>query len=202
MFKVIIVIGGNGAIGFALTKKLSKLYPDSVIYSFSRDPIKSNFNNVFHHTIDYSNEVSIEESSKVVAEQKIDLVIVATGFLHNEEIKPEKSVKELSRDKFQHLFEINTILPAIIAKYFIPRLSRNNTSIFAVLSARIGSISGNYLGGWYSYRASKAALNMIIKNLSIETSRNNKYAIIVGLNLNLKNNNIHDRAIVIVGNNM
>ena len=111
----------------------------------------------------------------------LDLVIVANGMLHSKEIMPEKSIKELSRYKFQQLFEVNTIVPSLIAKHFLPHLNRDYPSIFAALSARVGSISDNELGGWYAYRASKAALNMIIKNAAIEMSRRNQKAIIVGL---------------------
>ena len=109
------------------------------------------------------------------------MVIVATGILHDGELMPEKSQKELSAEKFHRLFEINTIVPALVAKHFIPKLNREKRSVFAALSARVGSISDNQLGGWYAYRASKAALNMIIKNAAIEISRRNKKAIIVGL---------------------
>jgi NAD(P)-dependent dehydrogenase (short-subunit alcohol dehydrogenase family) len=101
--------------------------------------------------------------------------------LHSKEITPEKSIKELAREKFQQLFEVNTIVPSLIAKHFLPHLNRDYNSIFAVLSARVGSISDNELGGWYAYRASKAALNMIIKNAAIEIGRRNKNAIIVSL---------------------
>jgi len=78
-------------------------------------------------------------------------------------------------------WKINTFIPALMAKHFIPRLNLDRQSIFAALSARVGSISDNRLGGWYAYRASKTALNMIIKNAAIETARRNKKAIIVGL---------------------
>ena len=84
-------------------------------------------------------------------------------------------------ENFEHLFQINTIGPALVAKYFLPKLNRNSRSVFAVLSARVGSIADNRLGGWYAYRASKAALNMIIKNASIEIARKNKQAIVVCL---------------------
>ena len=86
-----------------------------------------------------------------------------------------------SEKKFKEVFFVNTILPSIIAKHFIPKLSKNNQSILAFMSARVGSISDNKLGGWYAYRASKSALNMMIKNLSIEVGRKNKNAILVGL---------------------
>jgi len=114
-------------------------------------------------------------------ENPLDLVIVANGILHDGELMPEKSLRDLSQEKFQHVFEVNTITPALIAKHFLPKLNKQQTSIFAALSARVGSISDNRLGGWYSYRASKAALNMVIKTASIEVKRRNKHAIIVGL---------------------
>jgi NAD(P)-dependent dehydrogenase (short-subunit alcohol dehydrogenase family) len=109
------------------------------------------------------------------------MVIVATGILYENKIMPEKSLRDLSAEKFLRLFEVNTILPALVLKHFIPRLNRENRSVFAALSARVGSISDNKLGGWYAYRASKVALNMIIKNAAIEIHRKNKQAIIVGL---------------------
>jgi NAD(P)-dependent dehydrogenase (short-subunit alcohol dehydrogenase family) len=108
-------------------------------------------------------------------------VINATGFLHNESIMPERSLRDLSLEKFQQNFLINTIGPALVAKYFTPKLRQDKPSVFASLSARVGSIGDNKLGGWYSYRSSKAAHNMMIKNVSIEVSRRNKQAAIIGL---------------------
>ena len=132
--------------------------------------------------IDYTDEASIEAAAALASKDSpLDIVMVATGLLHDGELMPEKSLKELSAEKFQRLFNVNTILPALIAKHFLPKLNRDHRSLFAVLSARVGSISDNQLGGWYAYRTSKAALNMIIKNAAIEMSRRNKQAIIVGL---------------------
>ena len=137
---------------------------------------------MIYNIINYQDETSIEESALVASKDKpIDMVIIATGILHEGKLMPEKSLKDLSAEKLQRLFEVNTIVPLLIAKHFLPKLSRETRSIFATLSARVGSISDNQLGGWYSYRASKAALNMIIKNIAIEISRFNKKAIIVGL---------------------
>lgn len=180
--KNISIIGCSGAIGEAFLKKLSSTYPNSKISAFSRSDPTHSYKNVNYHSIDYLNEISIEKAVSIATKtSKLDLVIVTTGILHEEGMMPEKSLKELSVAKFQRLFEVNTIIPAMIAKHFIPKLNRNDRSIFAALSARVGSISDNQLGGWYSYRASKSALNMIIKNAAIETNRTNKKAIIVGL---------------------
>ena len=182
MFKNIAIIGASGAIGIAFTEQLSALYAGATIHVFSRNELKPSANNTINYVIDYKNEASIETAASVASkESPLDMVIVATGMLHVDGIMPEKALRELSAEKFHYLFEVNTILPALIAKHFLPNLNRNNRSIFAALSARVGSISDNQLGGWYAYRASKAALNMIIKNAAIEIGRRNKKSIIVGL---------------------
>jgi NAD(P)-dependent dehydrogenase (short-subunit alcohol dehydrogenase family) len=117
----------------------------------------------------------------VPKETVLDAIIVATGMLHSPNILPEKSLNDLSYKKFCKLYAVNAIGPALIAKYFISKLHHYTRSVFAVLSAKVGSISDNHLGGWYSYRCSKAALNMLVKNISIEVGRRNPYPIIVGL---------------------
>jgi NAD(P)-dependent dehydrogenase (short-subunit alcohol dehydrogenase family) len=171
--KNITILGASGAIGSAFTKLLSEKYPNASMFAFSRNG---------QNSIDYSKEDSIAEAAKLAAKEKpLDLIIVANGILHDGELMPEKSLRDLSAEKFQRIFEVNTITPALIAKYFLPTLSKEKLSIFTALSARVGSISDNQLGGWYSYRASKVALNMVIKNAAIEVGRCNKQAIIVGL---------------------
>ncbi len=169
----IAILGASGAIGSAFKKLLSKKYPNSSLFAFSRNG---------EYQIDYKSEESIAEAVEIATKEKpLDLVIVANGILHDGELIPEKSLRDLSAEKFNRIFEVNTITPALIAKYFLPKLNKEQVSIFAVLSARVGSISDNHLGGWYAYRASKSALNMIIKNAAIEVGRSNKEAIIVGL---------------------
>ena len=169
----IAVLGASGAIGNAFAILLSEKYPNANLFPFARNG---------KHPIDYSSEDSIADAAELAAKQKpLDLVVVANGLLHDGDSMPEKSLRDLSAEKFHRIFEVNTITPALIAKYFLPKLNSSKSSIFAALSARVGSISDNRLGGWYAYRASKAALNMIIKNASIEIRRKNKQAIIVGL---------------------
>ena len=110
-----------------------------------------------------------------------NLVIVATGLLHNDNLMPEKGLRDITAKEMKKIFEVNIIGPALVAKHFIPLLPRTGKSIFAALSSRVGSISDNRLGGWHSYRASKAALNMMTKNIAIETARTHKEAAIIGL---------------------
>lgn len=178
----IVVIGSAGTIGRAFIRLLSNTYASATIYAFSRQPPEHTMPGVHYYAMDYADEASIKQLANIAAKTlALDLVIVTNGILHDGAIMPEKSLKDLSAAKFQHLFAVNAITPALIAKYFLPKLNKQQPARFAVLSARIGSISDNRLGGWYAYRASKAALNMIIKNAAIEMSRRNKQAIIVGL---------------------
>ena len=133
--------------------------------------------------IDIEDEDSIKQAvQKLPNDIKFDLVFVATGILHNDDdIFPEKSIRDINSIKLKKVLLVNTIGPTLIGKYFIPLLQKSTKSTFAFLSARVGSITDNKIGGWYSYRASKTALNQIIKNFSIEVKRSNPEAIFVGL---------------------
>ena len=127
MVNNIVIIGGSGAIGRAFTLQLSVSYPKATIHAFSRHQPEKVLLNVKYHTIDYQDENSIEKSALVASrETPLDMVIVATGILHDGELMPEKSQKELSAEKFHRLFEINTIVPALVAKHFLPKLNREN----------------------------------------------------------------------------
>ena len=183
MKKTVAIIGSSGAIGNAVSDNLINDESIGIIYKFSRSiSVKENkrVKNIF---LDIEDEESIKSSlDHVPPDTKFDLVFVATGILHNDkEIFPEKSIKDIDINKLKKVILVNTIGPTLIGKYFIPYLRKDEKSIFAFLSARVGSISENKLGGWYSYRASKTALNQIIKNFSIEIKRSNKNAVFVGL---------------------
>jgi NAD(P)-dependent dehydrogenase (short-subunit alcohol dehydrogenase family) len=108
-------------------------------------------------------------------------VIVATGLLHAQRVAPERSNSALDAAQLLRLYAVNAVGPALIAKHFLPLLPRAEPSVFAALSARVGSIGDNRLGGWHSYRASKAALNMLIRTMAIELKRTRPDAILVGL---------------------
>jgi NAD(P)-dependent dehydrogenase (short-subunit alcohol dehydrogenase family) len=108
-------------------------------------------------------------------------VIVATGRLHGYGLQPEKSMRALEADALMESYRINAIGPALIAKHVLPKLPRDRKSVFAALSARVSSISDNRSGGWHAYRASKAALNMLIRNDAIELAVRNPKAVCVTL---------------------
>ena len=179
--KKVAVIGSSGAIGNAFLEHYIKDESVENIFSFSRSNISIENNKVIHGLIDVENETSIQKASQSLEEVKLDEIIIASGLLHTEDFGPEKSIKDLEADNILKILSVNTVGPAIVGKYFLPLLNKNNKSVVAFLSARVGSISENKLGGWYSYRASKAALNQIIKNFSIEINRVNPQAIILGL---------------------
>ncbi len=163
-----VVIGAHGGIGAALVRKLE---PGWRVIGLARP------------AIDLLNEASIAKAAHTLAENGIspDLVIVATGILHSDANGPEKSLRDLDPDWMMLNYRINAIGPALIAKHFLPLMPKDRRICLAILSARVGSISDNRLGGWHSYRASKAALNMLVRNLSIDWQRKNAASIIVGL---------------------
>jgi NAD(P)-dependent dehydrogenase (short-subunit alcohol dehydrogenase family) len=177
--KHIAVFGSGGTIGGALVNALAQRYPQAQICAISRSGKAFLLENVTAYTLDYVDEDQLADLASQL--EWLDWIIVATGILHDDDIMPEKSIRDFRSDKFAHLYQVNVIVPAMISKYFVPKLHKKKSVIMAALSARIGSISDNRLGGWYAYRASKAALNMLLKTLSIELARTNPQAIVVGL---------------------
>ncbi|MFT6834315.1 MAG: NAD(P)-dependent dehydrogenase (short-subunit alcohol dehydrogenase family) [Francisellaceae bacterium] len=176
-----IVIGSSGGIGSSFVRSLSKDI-DNKIYAFSKSKKLFNLPNVIECSIDVSCEKNIEHSAKNITEKgQVISIIIATGILYDRETKPERSLREINRESLEKIFSINAFAPILIAKYFLPLISHDRRTTFSAISARVGSISDNRLGGWYSYRASKAALNMLLKTLSIEVKRKYKKLIVIGL---------------------
>ena len=178
------VFGATGGIGKALTRSLSRSPNIKSIYAISRSTKSYTSPKIKSLQVDTDNENDIERVAKTVMStaSELHIVLVATGILHvGDEIKPEKSWRALDRASMEAVFRVNAIGPALVAKHFLPLLAQDRKSVFAALSARVGSIEDNRLGGWYAYRSSKAALNMLIKTLSIELNRLNPSALCVGL---------------------
>jgi NAD(P)-dependent dehydrogenase (short-subunit alcohol dehydrogenase family) len=168
-----IIIGAKGGIGAALADRL-QVGSDYEVHRITR---------YGKNRVDLHDETSIIASAQYLAKnaRPPELIVIATGLLHKDGRGPEKSIREMDPEWMLENFRINAIGPALVAKHFLPLMPRDRRTIFAVLSARVGSISDNHLGGWHSYRASKAALNMLIRNLSVEWQRKNPDAIITGL---------------------
>lgn len=132
--------------------------------------------------LDLTDEASIAAAaSRLAARGEVGLVLVATGLLHGPSLAPEKTWRSLDADALARAYQVNAVGPALVAKHFLPLLPRRGKAVFAALSARVGSIADNRTGGWYAYRASKAALNMLLRTLSIELARTRPDAVCVGL---------------------
>lgn len=133
------------------------------------------------HAVELGDEASIAAVAAQLADRRPTLVLVASGQLHQGERMPEKSWRALTAEHFQQQMQINALAPALLAKHLIPLMPRDRHAVFAALSARVGSIGDNRLGGWYSYRASKAALNMLLRCLAIEAKRRWPRLVVAGL---------------------
>lgn len=172
-----IVIGSTGGIGAAISPIMKNSPLISEVVSCSRTDNSDDYN------FDYENEQSIADIAADLKSRsyKPTVIFVATGLLSSHDNRPETQIGQIHTNWAQKNFLINAIGPALIAKHFLPLMPRSTDIYFGALSAKVGSISDNELGGWHSYRASKAALNMFIKNLAIEWSRKNKLSRIVAL---------------------
>lgn len=177
------VIGASGGIGTAALRLLSADERVARIYAFSRNSGIEAFPKVSAGQIDFDDEASIAEAAAAASrEDPLDLVFVASGILwEGDDVRPEKAMREISMDGLARLFAVNAAGPALVAKHFLPKLRKGSKTMFAALSARVGSIGDNRLGGWYSYRASKAALNMLLRGLAIEHARLRPESVVAGL---------------------
>ena len=170
---VAVVFGASGGIGAALFAALQDAGQFKAVHGFSRQSAVP---------VELTDEASLANAVEVAAQSgAVRLVIDATGFLHGQGMMPEKTWRALDADQLAHAFAINTIGPALLMKHMLPKLPRMGKAVFATLSARVGSIEDNRLGGWYSYRASKAALNQIVRTAAIELSRRAPDALCVAL---------------------
>ncbi|MEP1207027.1 MAG: SDR family NAD(P)-dependent oxidoreductase [Rhizobiaceae bacterium] len=178
------MIGASGGIGSAFVDHL--LARDSVekVYGFSRSGRLARSNErLIAGALDYGEPESIAAAAELVKRDgPVDLVIVATGLLHAEDgFAPEKSLRQLNADSLSRAYLVNAIGPMLVAKHFLPLMVKQQKSVFAALSARVGSISDNQIGGWYGYRAAKAGLNQLLRTASIEHQRRWPHGVIIGL---------------------
>ncbi len=179
-----VVIGAGGGIGGALAARLADDPDIAGVLALSRQPVPAAADGRLRRgAIDVGDPASIERAAARLAamEVPVRLVVVATGLLHDGRQQPEKSYRVLDAEALLDSYRINAVGPALVARHMLPLLAPTGRSVFAALSARVGSIGDNRSGGWHGYRASKAALNMILRNLAIETRRRTPDLLCVGL---------------------
>jgi len=167
-----LVIGASGGIGKAFVQALQADPRCASVVALSRQSVPR---------IDFDDEATVAAAAKVLAaDGKFHLIVHAAGLLHNADFMPEKRLADLTYAQLEVMFHANTFGPALVLRHFCPLLD-GQRGVLAVISAKVGSIEENRLGGWYSYRASKAALNMLLKTAAIEVKRNNANAVLVSL---------------------
>lgn len=166
-----VIIGASGGIGRAVADAVEASGAFAAVHRLSRSGTG----------FDLEDEASMAKAANAVSRGPAPtLVFVATGVLHHGEA-PERTYRAMTPEHLLRDYRVNAVGPALVAKHFLPLFPRDRRTVFVALSARVGSISDNRLGGWHSYRASKAGLNMILKNLAIEVARSHPQAIVAGL---------------------
>ena len=178
----VLIVGASGGIASALIEQYRSAGAKVFAVSRAAASESNNLENVSYHQISEQDDKHISSFVKQLAEQDVVLktVVITTGFLHNENdgIHPEKRLEDVSEEALTAYFATNSIIPSIWLKHLVNVMSKEGSTLVC-LSARVGSISDNGLGGWYGYRASKAALNMFVKTASVEYKRRLKDVMLV-----------------------
>ena len=187
------VIGASGGIGTAFVQHLLKNGSVETLHCLSRSKTTTfKDDRTVDHILDYEKPETISSATAQIKEgPPLNLIIVATGLLHDESgFSPEKSLRQLDAESLARSYQINAIGPALVAQSFLPLLNKEEKSVFAALSARVGSISDNNIGGWYGYRAAKSGLNQLLRTASIEHARRWPESVIIGLHPGTVNTNL------------
>ena len=167
-----LVIGASGGIGQAFVQALQTHPRCGEVVGLHRHS---------EPRLDFDDEVSIGAAATSLSQGgRFHLIINAAGVLHTTDVSPEKKLGDLSYAQMEATFRVNAFGPGLVLRHFCPLLDAQR-GVLAVISAKVGSIEDNRLGGWYSYRASKAALNMLLKTAAIEVKRSNPNAVLVSL---------------------
>ena len=177
----IIIAGSSGSIGGEFTKQYTDDPNVEKVVTLSRNVNNLNHEKIQSIKIDYSNEATFKNLDEISQLDSISKVIIATGILHTDQIKPEKSIDSIAAEDMKQVFQVNVFGPILLVKKLLPLIKKSKGVKIVFLTARVGSISDNVLGGWHSYRSSKSALNMMIKNLAIELKRLNKEHVVIGI---------------------
>ncbi len=187
----VLVVGANRGIGLGFVQKLLGEHRVKHLYATYRLTPTPQLQNLADQqndrlqllSMDITDEVTIAQAITTIRQQvdRLHLVIYTVGFLHTDEIQPEKSLQQIQPEVLLRYFQVNSIGAILLAKHLLPLLKHGDRSVFASISAKVGSIGDNQLGGWYGYRASKAALNMLMHTAAIEYGRKAPKVILVML---------------------
>lgn len=194
-----LVVGANRGIGFGLVWHLlqkgiglegERRRVDRVYATYRQEATAAlgelalqNPDRLYLLPMDITDETQIAEGIAHIKKQidRLHLVVYCVGLLHDDSIQPEKSLQQINSEHLLRYFQINSIGAVLLAQHLSPLLKHSDRSVFASISAKVGSIGDNHLGGWYGYRASKAALNMFMRTVAIEYSRKTPKTIVVML---------------------
>ena len=190
-----LIVGASQGIGLGFVQSLleADLQQNNIQYIFAtyRDTstAKELLDLESQHSCLKCLQVDVTDESQIAAAveriqdsvKQLHLVVYCVGVLHDQEISPEKSLRQINAENLIYSFQVNSIGAVLLAKHLMPLFNKTERSVFACISAKVGSIGDNRLGGWYGYRASKAALNMLLKTTAIEYSRRCPKTIVVAL---------------------
>ena len=176
-----VIIGASGGIGAAVLDQVNLSKAFVQVLGASRSGSTSSGGRM--QTLDLTDEKTINDFATFIQASGRDLRLVfdATGYLHGEKGGPEKSWSGIDPDAMAHQFAVNATGPALLMKHLLPLFPRRDKAVFATISAKVGSIGDNRLGGWYGYRSAKAALNQLVKTAAIELARKRPDAVCVTL---------------------
>ncbi|MBN3899931.1 MAG: SDR family NAD(P)-dependent oxidoreductase [Nostoc sp. NOS(2021)] len=187
-----LIVGASQGIGLGFVKKLLQDDRIAKVYATSRQPelasdlialAAEHSERLICLAMDITDESQIVEAVQKIRAQvdKLHLVVNCVGLLHEDTLQPEKSLRQINSENLLRYFQINSVGAVLLAKHLLPLFRHGERSVFATISAKLGSIGDNQLGGWYGYRASKAALNMLMRTAAIEYKRSCPKALIVTL---------------------
>ena len=187
-----LIVGANRGIGFGFVNQLLQNADVATVYATYRDrasavallALEQEYpDRLICLPMDTTDETQLAQGISQIRDRsdRLHFVMNCVGMLHDEGVQPEKSLRHINTDQLLHYFQINSIGSVLLAKHLLPLLKHSDRSVFASISAKVGSIGDNQLGGWYGYRASKAALNMLMRNVAIEYRRSSPQTIVVML---------------------